>query len=154
MPRPDRPFEPKLYTYILPGGWEVLAGRTDQDNDYLSLKMAAPNDWWFHVRGMPGSHVVLRVPAGQEPDGAVVKAAAAIAAWHSKKREARQVGVSCTRARYVTKPRGAKPGTVQIRKEKTITVRPSVPQEIPQESPQEESGNAAGSEPGGWGGDE
>ena len=65
--------------------------------------------------------------AGQEPDNATIKAAAAVAAWHSKKREAKQVGVSATRARYVTKPRGARPGTVQIRKEKVLTVRPGLP---------------------------
>jgi len=128
MPRTPQPFEPRLFRYELPGGWVVLAGRTDRDNDHLSLKMAAPNDFWFHVRGMPGSHVILRVPAGTEPDNATIKAAAAVAAWHSKKREARQVGVSCTRARYVTKPRGARPGTVNIRKEKVLTVRPAVPE--------------------------
>ena len=53
----------------------------------------------------------------------------AIAAWHSKKREAKQVAVSCTRGRYVTKPRGAKPGTVEIRKEKVLKVRPAIPEE-------------------------
>jgi predicted ribosome quality control (RQC) complex YloA/Tae2 family protein len=97
----------KVHEYILPGGWEVLAGRTSRDNDVLSLKIARPNDWWFHVRGMPGSHVVLRVPAGQEPDRETVHAAAAIAAWHCKKRDARQVPVAATRARNVSKPRGA-----------------------------------------------
>ena len=129
MPRDSRPerVPPRLWEYELPGGWTVLVGRTDQDNDRLSLKIAGPNDWWFHVKGMPGSHVVLQVPAGEDPDNATVKAAAAVAAWHSKKREARQVAVSATRARYVTKPRGAKPGTVEIRKEKVLNVRPGVP---------------------------
>ncbi len=131
MPRPPKPerFQPKLYEYELPGGWIVLAGRGDQDNDHLSIKMAKPNDWWFHVRGMPGSHVILRVLSGQEPDNSTVKAAAAIAAFHSKKREAKQVGVSATRARFVTKPRGAKAGTVEIRKEKVLKVRPAIPTE-------------------------
>ena len=130
MPRPPRPerVPPKLWRYELPGGWIVLAGRTDQDNDRLSLKIAKPNDWWFHVRGLPGSHVVLQVPAGEEPDNATLKAAAAVAAWHSRKREARQVGVSATRARYVTKPRGARPGTVEIRREKVLNVRPALPE--------------------------
>ncbi len=127
MSRTPNPPDPRPYRYVLPGGWVVLAGRNDRDNDHLSLKMAAPNDYWFHVRGMPGSHVILRVPAGEEPDNATIKAAAAIAAWHSRKREARQVGVSCTRARFVTKPRGVKPGTVNIRKEKVLTVRPAIP---------------------------
>ena len=122
-------FEPRLWRYELPGGWEVLAGKMDQDNDYLSLKMAKANDYWFHVKGLPGSHVVLRVPAGEEPDNNTIKAAAAVAAWHSKKRESNQVAVSCTRGRYVTKPRGAKPGTVEIRKEKVLKVRPAIPEE-------------------------
>nr|MEE4267737.1 NFACT RNA binding domain-containing protein [Candidatus Krumholzibacteria bacterium] len=129
MPRPPRPekVEPRIWRYILPGGWVVLAGKNDQDNDQLSLKVAKANDYWFHVKGMPGSHVLLQVPAGEEPDNTTIKEAAAVAAWHSKKREAKQVAVSCTRARYVTKPRGAKPGTVEIRKEKVLKVRPAVP---------------------------
>ena len=65
--RPYERFEPRLWRYELPGGWIVLAGKNDQDNDHLSLKMAKANDYWFHVKGLPGSHVLLRVPAGQEP---------------------------------------------------------------------------------------
>lgn len=118
----------RVFEYRLPGGWTVLAGRTDEDNDRLSLKTAAPNDWWFHVRGQPGSHVLLRVPAGQDPDRGVLKAAAAVAAYHSKARQGGVVAVSATRARYVTKPRGAKPGTVQIRKEIVLKVRPTLPE--------------------------
>ena len=129
MARAEKPprFEPKLWEYELPGGWVVLAGRNDQDNDYLSIKMARANDYWFHVRGMPGSHVVLRVPDGDLPDNQTLKAAAAIAAWHSKKRESNSVPVSCCQAKNVSKPRGAKPGTVTIRKEKVLKVRPAIP---------------------------
>ena len=131
MPRPDRPHkvEPKLWRYELPGGWVVLAGKNDQDNDQLSLRIAKANDWWFHVKGLPGSHVLLQVPAGEQPDNGTLKEAAAVAAWHSKKRESRQVAVSCTQARFVTKPKGAKPGTVVIRKEKILKVRPAIPEE-------------------------
>ena len=116
-----------LYEYELPGGWTVLAGRSDADNDQLSLKVAGPNDWWFHVRGMPGSHVILRVQRGEEPGRDVLKQAASIAAFHSKARKGGVVAVSCTRARYVSKPRGAKPGTVSIRKETVLKVRPGLP---------------------------
>jgi predicted ribosome quality control (RQC) complex YloA/Tae2 family protein len=106
----------------------VLAGKTEEDNDRLSLKLARPDDLWFHVRGMPGSHVVLQGPEGEEPARALREQAAAIAAWHSKARAGGVVAVSCTRARYVTKPRGAPPGTVQIRKETVLKVRPAIPQ--------------------------
>lgn len=119
--------EPKLYRYELPGGWTVLAGRTDMDNDRLSLKIASPEDWWFHVRGMPGSHVILRSREGEEPDRETLKGAAAIAAFHSKARTGGITAVSCTQAKHVSKPRGAAPGSVHIRKESVLKVRPTLP---------------------------
>ena len=128
----QKPFStalPKTYRYDLSGGWVVLAGKTDADNDQLSILLAHPQDWWFHVKGMPGSHVLLRAKeSGEEPPPEIIKAAAAIAAYHSKARGAGTVFVSCTRARYVTKPRGSPPGTVAVRKEKVVKVRPVLPE--------------------------
>jgi predicted ribosome quality control (RQC) complex YloA/Tae2 family protein len=118
----------RILHYTLPGGWQVWVGRTDADNDRLSLHLAKPNDWWFHVRGMPGSHVLLRARPEADPDRDTLKRAAAIAAYHSKARTAGVVAVSCTRVRYVTKPRDAPPGTVQIRKEIVLKVRPEAPE--------------------------
>jgi predicted ribosome quality control (RQC) complex YloA/Tae2 family protein len=115
----------RLRTYTLPGGWQVLVGRTDADNDFLSFQVARPDAWWFHVRGMPGSHVILQGPPGTDPDREILHRAAAIAAYHSKAREAGVVAVSGTRVRDVCKPRGAKAGTVQIRHEKVFKVRPA-----------------------------
>ena len=116
----------RFYEYELPGGWKVYAGKSDVDNDFLSIKMARPNDYWFHVRGMPGSHVILRIKPNGEPDRKTLKQAAAIAAFHSKARQGGIVAVSCTRARYVTKYRDAMPGSVQIRKESVLKVRPGL----------------------------
>jgi predicted ribosome quality control (RQC) complex YloA/Tae2 family protein len=117
--------------YPLAGGWEVLAGRSDADNDRLSLKLARPDDLWFHVRGMPGSHVILRARPDRQPDRDTLRRAAAIAAYHSKARDGGTVAVSCTEARHVSKPRGASPGTVAIRKERIIKVRPGLPPGAP-----------------------
>ncbi len=116
----------RLIEYTLEGRWKVLVGRTEKDNDILSIEVAKANDWWFHVRGMPGSHVVLKVPTGGDPNRNILKMAASIAAYHSKARTGGVVAVSCTRGRYVTKPRDAKPGTVQIRKENVLKVRPGL----------------------------
>ena len=127
---PTRPDHLRLVEYLLPSGWKVLVGRTDADNDYLSLTLARPDDWWFHVRGVAGGHVILQGPLGEEPDRETLKHAAAIAAYHSKARRAGLVAVSCTRARYVTKPHHAKIGTVQIRKEVVLKVRPAVGEEL------------------------
>ena len=120
--------QPRVHEYTLPGDWTVLVGRSDIDNDRLSIKVARPDDWWFHVRGMPGSHVILRSKPGAEPDRETLKRAAAIAAYYSKARSGGVVAVSATRARYVTKPKGTKPGSVHIRKESLFKVRPGLPE--------------------------
>lgn len=126
--------QPDAFEYELPGGYQVLAGKTDADNDFLSIKFAAPNDYWFHVRGMPGSHVILMIGEKEEPLKDIIKQAAAVAAYHSKARSGGVVPVSCTRAKHVTKVRGDKPGTVHIRKETVIKVRPAVPDKPEQEN--------------------
>jgi len=119
--------QPQVWQYELPGGGVVMAGKTDEDNERLSIKIAGPNDWWFHIRSMPGSHVIMKARPNEDPDKDTLKLAAAIAAYHSKARNAGVVPVSGTLARYVTKPRGAKPGTVEIRKETVFKVRPAIP---------------------------
>ena len=124
-PLSPQPQKVRLLTYTLPGGWQVLVGRTDANNDYLSFGVAKPDDWWFHVRGMPGSHVILQGPPGTDPDRETLHRAAAIAAYHSKARPAGVVAVSGTRVRDVRKPRGAQAGTMQIRHERVFKVRPA-----------------------------
>ncbi|MEM7165739.1 MAG: NFACT RNA binding domain-containing protein [Planctomycetota bacterium] len=120
------PPAPKCWEYELPGGLRALAGKTDADNDQLSLRIAAANDYWFHVKGMPGSHVIL-LCGDIEPDRETLKQAAAIAAYHSKARGGGTVAVNMTQAKHVSKPKGAKPGTVQIRRESTLKVKPALP---------------------------
>lgn len=116
-----------VWRYEIDGAWEVIAGKTDADNDVLSIRIAERNDLWFHVHGLPGSHVLLRVPDGHEPEKDVIKQAAAVAAWHSKARNAGMTPVSCCRAQWVSKPRGAKPGLVYIKNDRTLKVRPAIP---------------------------
>jgi predicted ribosome quality control (RQC) complex YloA/Tae2 family protein len=116
--------KPRILVYELPDGWTLLVGGTDTDNDYLSIKLAEPVDWWFHADKVPGSHVVLRAKKDQEPDRETLRRAAAVAAYHSKARNAGSVPVYCTRARHVTKPRGAKAGTVHVAAGKILKVRP------------------------------
>ncbi|MBN2705698.1 MAG: DUF814 domain-containing protein [Deltaproteobacteria bacterium] len=119
----------QVYEYCLAEGWKILAGKKDVDNDILSLKVARPEDWWFHVRGMPGSHVILQAPANNsaDPGKERLHQAAAVAAWHSKARMGGVVAVTCCKAKFVGKPRGAKPGTVTVRKEILLKVRPGLP---------------------------
>ena len=125
--RKGPPPPPRAWEYALPGGWTVLAGKTAADNERLSLDVARPNDWWFHLRSSPGSHVLLIAREDAEPDRETLRLAAAVAAWHSKARRGGIQAVSCTRGRFVRKPRGAPTGTVEIRNETVIKVRPGLP---------------------------
>lgn len=109
-------------------GFVIIAGRTSKDNDFISLRVAAPNDYWFHIRGMPGSHVLLRSETEEEPSKILIEQAAAVAAWHSKARNGGVTAVSMTMAKFVSKPGGAPAGTVCIKNEKLIKVRPALPE--------------------------
>ncbi len=118
-------------------GFEILVGRSARDNDHLSLKVARPRDLWLHAHGFAGSHVVVRPalpeggldpedrpPTGEVPRG-VVERAAELAAWHSKAREARgKIAVHLCRAGEVSKPRGAPPGQVRLRRFETVKAYP------------------------------
>jgi predicted ribosome quality control (RQC) complex YloA/Tae2 family protein len=116
--------KPRILRYELPGDWSLLVGAADADNDYLSTVLAKAEDWWFHADGVPGSHAILRAKPDAEPSRETLRQAAAVAAYHSKAQAAGTVRVYCTQARYVTKPRGAKQGTVEVSQGKSIKVRP------------------------------
>jgi predicted ribosome quality control (RQC) complex YloA/Tae2 family protein len=114
-----------IIEYELPDGWCAFVGKTEAANDHVSLRLVRPGDRWFHARGVPGGHLVLRAPNDREPDRATLKRAAGLAAYHSKARAAGLVTVAMTEGRNVSKPRGAKPGTVEIRNEAMLKVRPA-----------------------------
>uniref|UniRef100_A0A383VBP0 NFACT RNA-binding domain-containing protein n=1 Tax=Tetradesmus obliquus TaxID=3088 RepID=A0A383VBP0_TETOB len=114
-----------LRQYASPGGFTVLVGRNNKQNDVLSHQVAKPGDIWMHVRGMPGSHTVIRVEAGREPDQGDLQFAADLAAWFSKARDAGKADVIVARAEYLKKFKGAKPGQVLVSKEESnIVARP------------------------------
>jgi predicted ribosome quality control (RQC) complex YloA/Tae2 family protein len=109
-------------------GWNVLIGRTSEGNDYLTHHLARPEDYWFHVSGASGSHVVLRRGRGKnEPSMQTIEEVAAWAAFYSRARSAGRVPVIVTQKKCVRKPRKAKAGLVYCEREKTLMVRPSEP---------------------------
>lgn len=121
-------FHPR--SYQTKDGWNVLVGRSNQENDYLTHRMAHPEDYWFHAHGVPGSHVVLRREGRKDnPSAKTVEEAAAIAAFFSKARHSSKAPVIYTLKKYVRKPRGAKAGLAMCQREKSIMVRPKDPAE-------------------------
>src|SRR5262245_58425199 len=109
-------------------GWDVLIGRNNEGNDYLTHHLARPEDYWFHVHGAAGSHVVLRRGKGaNEPSRATVEEVASWAAFYSQARTAGRVPVIVTRKKYVRKPKKGPPGLALCTHEKTVMVRPREP---------------------------
>jgi predicted ribosome quality control (RQC) complex YloA/Tae2 family protein len=118
--------KPRVIRYELPGNWQLLVGAAEADNDYVSMSLAEPDDWWFHADGVPGSHVILRAKPEEEPGRDTLRQAAAVAAYHSKARGAGTARVHCARARHVSKPRGAKAGSVRVSAGTVLKVYPGI----------------------------
>ena len=129
----------RRYRTVVLDGYEILIGKTDADNDHLTFEVADPRDWWLHVAGPAGSHVVIRNPERlDEPPAAVLERAAELAAWHSKARGSHgKVEVHLCRVADVSKPRGYPPGMVQLRDWSAVRVYPKGPPEPPEENPGE-----------------
>ena len=105
--------------FVTDDGFEVLAGRSNIQNDQLSTKLCRRSDYWFHTQKVHGSHVILRCN-GQEPTDLAISQAAAIAAYYSQGREGGKIAVDYTMLRYVRKPSGALPGKVIYTDYKTL----------------------------------
>jgi len=116
--------------FVSPDGMTVLVGRTAEDNDVLSLRLGAPRDFWFHVAGQSGSHVVVRNPEGLDRlPRETERFAAALAAGYSKARNGGRVAVHLCTCADVSKRRGSPPGEVVLERFKSVQVAPWRPEE-------------------------
>jgi predicted ribosome quality control (RQC) complex YloA/Tae2 family protein len=104
--------------------WEILIGRTSKENDWLTTRLAKPNDWWFHTRIFRGTHIILRNLAKKELPGNLKLLCCRLAAYYSKAKKSTNVPVDFTQVRYVRKPRGAAVGFVTYTNQKTLYVDP------------------------------
>jgi predicted ribosome quality control (RQC) complex YloA/Tae2 family protein len=111
--------------YLSPSGFTVLIGRNSKQNDYLTTRMAQPTDVWMHARGVPGAHVLLRVPPGQEAADGDLQYTADLAAFFSKARSEGKLDVTVANPAHITKPKGAKPGQVLVKQEKVLIGMPA-----------------------------
>ena len=102
----SRPFH-----YLSSDGFHMYVGKNNYQNDELTFKLASGNDWWFHAKGIAGSHVIVRTEGKELPDR-TFEEAARLAAWYSKGREQEKVEIDYLQKKNVKKPNGAKPGFV------------------------------------------
>ncbi|WOD38067.1 NFACT family protein [Nodosilinea sp. E11] len=107
-----------------PDGLPVLVGRNNRQNDLLISTVATDYDLWFHTQEIPGSHVLLRLEAGQVASDRDLAYVADLAAYFSRARQADQVPVVYTQPRHVYKPKGARPGMVIYKHETVIWGQP------------------------------
>lgn len=111
--------------YLSSDGFHIYVGKNNTQNDELTFKFADGGDWWFHAKGMPGSHVVVKAQ-GQELPDRVFEEAAQLAGYYSNGRENDKVEIDYLQRKNVKKPNGAVPGFVVYYTNYSMTVHPDI----------------------------
>ena len=106
-------------------GADIYVGKNNFQNEELSFKFASGNDWWFHAKGQPGSHVIVKTNGKELPDS-VYEEAAALAAYYSKGRQAPKVEIDYTLKKNLRKPNGSKPGFVVYYTNYSMMAEPNI----------------------------
>ena len=123
---PRKPKKNEPMYFILTSGREIICGKNNTQNDELTLRTADKWDFWFHVKGGAGSHVIMKCAQGEDPDARDFTEAAQAAAYYSDERDSDNVAVDYTRVKFVKKPQGAAPGRVIYTDYYTAYVRPAI----------------------------
>jgi len=120
------PLHPQqFHRIILDAEWDIYIGKNDRNNELLTFSFAKKWDVWLHAQGVPGSHVIIRVPRrDRHPPAKIIEQAARIAAAYSRAKHSATVPVIYTEVRFVRRLRKAAPGTVSVQNEKVIFVSP------------------------------
>jgi len=105
-------------------GYEIIVGRNDNDNDYLTFRVGRPQDIWLHAADYPGSHVLVRNPRRETVPHRTIREAASLALFFSQARGEARANVHYTEKRFISKPPKARPGLVRLSSFKTILVEP------------------------------
>ena len=113
------------YHYQTQDGYDIYVGKNNFQNDELTFKFAEGNDWWFHAKGMPGSHVIVKTKTGDLPDH-VFEDAGRLAAYYSKGRDSDKVEIDYLQKKNVKKPNKSKPGFVVYYTNYSLTMEPDI----------------------------
>ena len=102
----------KPFHYISSDGYHMYVGKNNFQNEELTFKFATGNDWWFHAKGVPGSHVIVKTEGADDMPDATFEEAGRLAAYYSQSRENEKVEIDYIQKKHIKKPAGAKPGFV------------------------------------------
>ncbi|WP_273323064.1 Rqc2 family fibronectin-binding protein [Vallitalea guaymasensis] len=114
----------KPFHYKSSDGFDIYVGKNNLQNDELTMKTATANDWWFHTKEVPGSHVIVKTN-GRELSDTAYEEAAALAAFYSKANNSTKVAVDYTLRKHIKKPAGSVPGYVIYHTNYSMYVNPS-----------------------------
>lgn len=115
----------KPFHYISSDGFHMYVGKNNFQNDELTFKFAIGNDWWFHAKGMAGSHVIVKTNGEELPDR-TFEEAGKLAAYYSKARELTKAEIDYTEKKNVKKPNGGKPGFVVYYTNYSLIIEPDI----------------------------
>ena len=115
----------KPLCYETTDGFKIYVGKNNYQNDELTFKIATGNDWWFHAKQIPGSHVILKTEGRNVPDH-IFEIAAAVAAYYSSGRESEKLEIDYVQKKEIKKPAKAVAGFVVYYTNYSMTVRPSL----------------------------
>ena len=117
----SRPFH-----YLSSDGFHIYVGKNNYQNEELTFKLATGNDWWFHAKGIPGSHVIVKSEGKELPDR-TFEEAGALAAYYSKGRNNEKVEIDYIQKKHVKKVAGAAPGFVIYHTNYSLMATPRIP---------------------------
>lgn len=115
----------KPFHYLSSDGYHMYVGKNNYQNEELTFKFATGNDWWFHAKGMPGSHVIVKAGSEELPDR-VFEEAGKLAGYYSKGRDNDKIEIDYLQKKNVKKPNGSAPGFVVYYTNYSLTIHPDI----------------------------
>ena len=116
----------KPFHYISSDGFHIYVGKNNFQNEELTFKFATGNDWWFHAKGMAGSHVIVKLGNAEEMPDRTFEEAGMLAGYYSKGRELDKVEIDYIQKKHIKKPNSSKPGFVIYHTNYSLTIQPDI----------------------------
>ena len=116
----------KPFHYISSDGYHMYVGKNNFQNEELTFKFATGNDWWFHAKGVPGSHVIVKTEGADDMPDATFEEAGRLAAYYSQSRENEKVEIDYIQKKHIKKPKGGKPGFVVYYTNYSLMIDPDI----------------------------
>ena len=116
----------KPFHYISSDGYHMYVGKNNFQNEELTFKFATGNDWWFHAKGVPGSHVIVKTEGADDMPDATFEEAGRLAAYYSQSRDNEKVEIDYIQKKHIKKPKGGKPGFVVYYTNYSLMIDPDI----------------------------